>query len=303
MASRVRQTVRASQAGEPAELSSAAWYPLGARSKSSFADRRRPIEAPILPIPVASQAAAATAVPAGIRCAAPERPSSTASTRGPVPARHCATPSSKRPVELASRKITETLLTRAFADTASLITATLVGSRLCWTATRAAALESGMANPTLKPITLSTPPASANPGRPPARGPGDGHDARQRGERERQAEPECQLRTRRIAAYAFQRSCKVVFHSQREDHDLDCHQKTRQWRDQCQRGAPEAAQISMPRRLGAPMSMTFPAWLHGSTVSAADFVLLMVIPFGLPRVGVNKPRQESPLVIRHEITK
>jgi len=164
MASRVRQTVRASQAGEPAELSSAAWYPLGARSKSSFADRRRPIEAPILPIPVASQAAAATAVPAGIRCAAPERPSSTASTRGPVPARHCATPSSKRPVELASRKITETMLTRALADTASLITATLVGSRLCWTATRAAALESGMANPTLKPITLSTPPASANQG-------------------------------------------------------------------------------------------------------------------------------------------
>jgi hypothetical protein len=51
------------------------------------------------------------------------------------------------------------------------------------------------------------------------------------------------------------------------------------------------------------MSMTFPAWLHGSTVSAADFVLLMVIPFGLPRIGVNKPRQESPLVIRHEITK
>ena len=42
--------------------------------------------------------------------------------------------------------------------------ATLVGSRLCWTAIRAAALESGRAKPALKPITLSTPPARANQG-------------------------------------------------------------------------------------------------------------------------------------------
>ena len=138
--------------------------PLGARSKSAFADRRRPIDAPMLPIAVASQAAAAGAVPAGRKCAAPDRPSRAASQRCPVLARHCATPSSTSPAELATRKIIEATLTTEVAETTSLITATFVASRSCPTATSAAALESGMAKPTLKPITLTTPPARANQG-------------------------------------------------------------------------------------------------------------------------------------------
>src|SRR5215207_5847245 len=118
----------------------------------------------MLPIPVASQAAAATPVPAGRKCTAPERQSKAASQRGPVLARHCATPSSINPVELAIREISVATLTTGVAETTSLITATLAGSRSCWAATSAAELDSGTAKPTPNPITLTTPPARANQG-------------------------------------------------------------------------------------------------------------------------------------------
>jgi len=66
----------------------------------------------------------------------------------------------------------------------------------------------------------------------------------------------------RVAAYARQYVCKVCIHPEGGNHDLGCHEKTRQRRDQREKSPPEAAQLSTSRGLAAPMSAAFPAWFQ-----------------------------------------
>ena len=64
-------------------------------------------------------------------------------------------------------------------------------------------------------------------------------------------------------------------HSERADHDLDCHEKAWQRRDQRQRGSPEAAQISRCRKAWRSDvdDRSRPGFTEVSA-SAGDFVLL-----------------------------